>query len=151
MSSARRSVFVLALLGLAIAAYLAAYQLHLTTMVWDPLFGAASSEAVVDSPLSRMLPVPDAAVGAGAYACEAALAAITNKRQRSQVTFAALVLVLALAGVGLLLTQAFVVHAFCTLCLLSALISFINVVLARDEVGAILHVFTPDARRSIAT
>lgn len=149
MTAARRVVLVLAIAGCAIATYLAAYQVGLTASVWDPLFGT-SSEAVITSPLSRALPVPDAALGALAYACEAILAAVAHKHPSLLVGFGAVVVALALAGLALLIVQAVVVHAFCTLCLASAAISFLNLVLARDEVAASLHLFTTDARRSIA-
>jgi len=59
----------LAALGLAIAGYLTLVQLDVLAHVWDPLFGAGSSRAVLD--LTH--PVPDAAAGTVAYAAELVL------------------------------------------------------------------------------
>lgn len=56
-------------LGLAIAGYLTLVQLDVLAHVWDPLFGAGSSPAVLD--LTH--PVPDAAAGTVAYAAELVL------------------------------------------------------------------------------
>jgi uncharacterized membrane protein len=153
---ARAPVLVLAIVGIAIASYLAAYQLHVTQTVWDPVFGSASSVMVITSPLSRTLPVPDAAVGALAYLLEAILTAVGGPdrwcaRPWLVITFGAIVAGLTLAGVVLLYMQVFVVHALCSLCLTSAAVSFINAALARDEVAASLRVVSTDARRSIPT
>ncbi len=64
--SHRLPVLVLALLGCGISAYLTLYQWHVTASVWDPLFGASSTESVLTSFVSRLLPVPDATLGAAA-------------------------------------------------------------------------------------
>jgi uncharacterized membrane protein len=136
----------LAAVGCLVAINLAAYELHLTPAVWDPLFGSASSERVLTSPLSHLLPVPDAALGALAYLVEVVLTALGGtERWRQQpllvLVFGIVVAALAATGVVLILDQLVLVHAFCTLCLSSAVISFINAALARDEVLASLRVF----------
>jgi uncharacterized membrane protein len=138
----RLPVIVLALLGAAIATYLTLYQWHLTTGVWDPLFGAASSEAVLTSSLTRLLPLPDATLGALAYLVEAALAALggedrLEKHPRVVVLYGLVLAGLALTSLVLILTQIFVVHALCSLCLCSAAISFINAWLGHEEVLAL--------------
>jgi uncharacterized membrane protein len=137
----------LALLGASVATYLALYQTRITPGVWDPLFGASSSEAVLRSPFSRSLPVPDAALGAVAYVVEAVLAMIaTLDRQRGSplliVGFGAIIGVLAAAGAMLVLVQLVVVHALCTLCLVSAAISWINLGLGHTDVAASLRLVT---------
>ncbi len=136
----------IAAIGLAISVYLAAYQLGAIAAPWDPLFGPASSARVLHSFVSRVLPVPDAAVGAVAYAVELALdLAGGRERWRTRpwlvVAFAAVAAGLGLAGVGLTLVQAFVVRAGCTLCLCSAVasIAIAIAVLAGDELRAALH------------
>jgi uncharacterized membrane protein len=119
-------VTLLALLGCAIATYLTLYQWHVTTSVWDPVFGSTSSQAVLTSPISRALPVPDATLGAVAYLLEAGLAAAWPRHR----AFGQLLLVvlagLAVVGLALVLVQVLLVHAMCTLCLCSAAISWIN-------------------------
>jgi uncharacterized membrane protein len=114
--------------GLAISVYLAAYQLGAIAAPWDPVFGPASSARVLHSALSRALPLPDAALGAIAYAVElAADLAGGGERWRTHpwlvLAFGAVVAGLATVGASLVVVQAAVVRAGCTLCLCSALLS----------------------------
>jgi uncharacterized membrane protein len=141
--SRRAPVVVLALIGCAIAAYLALYQVGVTACVPDPIFGRGS-EVVLTSFVARLLPVPDAALGAAAYLVEAILAAAGgSERWRTApwlvLAFGAVVLALALTGLGLLVAQPLVFHTGCTLCLASAVISLVNAWLVRDEVLATLR------------
>jgi uncharacterized membrane protein len=141
MSDARESshlcwVAVLALLGGCLSAYLALYQLGLTSSVWDPLFGATSSEAVLRSAFSRSLPLPDAAVGAATYLAEALLALLSRDRTWALLALAALLIGLALTGLVLVSMQLLVIHAACTLCIGSAVISFINLALGHADLAA---------------
>jgi uncharacterized membrane protein len=134
----------LAALGCAIAVHLALYQLRVTRTVWDPIFGDASRR-VLDSAVShafqRRLGIPDAALGALAYLAEFVLAGL-GSAQRWRVrpclvlVFGANVAALAIAAVGLLAVQAFVVHAWCALCIASAGISLALAALAFAEVRA---------------
>ena len=150
----RGPVIVLALVGGALATSLTLYQWHLTSSVWDPLFGSASSEAVLTSTLSRALPLPDATLGALAYLMEALLAALGGTARWRTQTWLVMLYGLVLAGLavtslGLVLIQMFVVHALCTLCLGSAAISFLTAWLGHAEVLAGLHAWrgTPYAWR----
>ena len=59
-----------AVLGFVVSSYLALYQYGLLEDVWEPFFGR-DSEKVLHSFLSTLLPVPDAAFGAAAYALDA--------------------------------------------------------------------------------
>ena len=143
-SEHRLPVVVLALVGCALATYLTLYQWHLTADVWDPLFGASSSEAVLTSPISRYLPLPDATLGAAAYLVEALVTALGGSdRWRATpwlvVVFGLVLAGLALTSLALVLIQVFVVHALCTLCLCSAAISWLNAWLGHDEVFATLR------------
>jgi uncharacterized membrane protein len=137
---ARLVVAGLALLGAALASYLTLYQWGVTSSVWDPLFGSSSSEAVLRSPISRMLPLPDATLGAGAYLLEAILALLGGaNRAHSEpwlvLAYGVVVAGLAVTSVALLFSQLVLVRALCSLCLASAVISLVNAALARDEVG----------------
>ena len=144
VNSARLPVVGLALTGCGMATYLTLYQWHVTTSVWDPIFGAHSSEAILNSAISRLLPIPDATLGAFAYLIEASAAGIGGT-DRSRTTpwlvlvYGAVLASLAATSVVLVLTQIVLVHAFCTLCLCSAAISWINAWLGREEVFAALH------------
>ncbi len=148
----RLPVIVLALVGCALATYLTLYQWHVTASVWDPIFGAASSEAVLTSVFSRSLPVPDATLGALAYLAEAIVAALGGSgRWRTTpwlvVLFGLVLAGLALTSLALVLTQIFLVHTLCTLCLCSAAISFVNAWLGRDEVFSTVRSLRQATRR----
>jgi uncharacterized membrane protein len=123
----RRAVAVgLAALGFGISVYLAAYQADLLEAVWDPLFGPASSERVLRSRLSRALPVPDALLGASAYAGEVALGltVLRGGDRDALLAYAALAGLMAMSSAGLVAVQLLLVHHFCLLCLASAAISW---------------------------
>jgi uncharacterized membrane protein len=130
---------VLAILGVVIASYLTAFQVGLVRHVWDPLFGAGS-ERVLTSAISRLLPLPDASFGAGAYLLDALLAlAIVldlGPERRLRLALAGVATLGALASVVLIVLQPLVAHAFCSLCLASAAISIALAIGAVAEAGA---------------
>ena len=130
---------VLALLGAAIASYLTAFQVGLVHHVWDPLFGVGS-EHVLASAVSRLLPLPDASLGAAVYLLDAVLASAIVLRvgpQRPVRRALAVVATLgALASLVLVVLQPLVAHAFCSLCLASAAISIALAIGAVAEAGA---------------
>ncbi len=138
----RARVLVLAAAGLAIASYLAAYQIGLVGTVWDPIFDGASTRAL-HSWLSRILPVPDASLGALGYAADLVLTSIGGEQRWRTTPFVVLVLGVVVTGMAvvsafLVMFQAFVLSSFCTLCLVSAAISFAILGLASEEVAAAL-------------
>jgi uncharacterized membrane protein len=148
----------LAAVGAVVAGYLAAAQIGIIARVWDPVFGSASSHAVLHSRLSRALPVSDAALGAAGYLGELALALalIVERRGGARywlgVAYGALAMAMALAGVGLVAIQAIFVRSFCSLCLLSAVISWAIAVLAFPSLaGGIRALASGAARRRTTT
>src|SRR5688572_21641024 len=67
----RMPIIVLAVLGFAIAGYLALFQLRVIPDVWEPFFGGGS-EAILTSWVSKLLhPMPDAGLGALSYLLDA--------------------------------------------------------------------------------
>lgn len=143
--SRRIPVAVLALLGCLLATYLTLYQWGITTGVWDPIFGSHSTQTVLTSSITRLLPLPDATLGALAYVVEAIFTlAGSSSRWRTApwlvIVFGLVLVGLALTSMVLVLAQIFVVHGFCTLCLCSAAISFVNAWLGHDEVFAAVDV-----------
>src|SRR4051812_15273002 len=131
----RAVIVVLALVGLLVSTYLAMFQVGFVTRVFDPIFGASSSAAVLKSSFSQALPVPDAALGAFAYLFEIVLDSIGGERRYHARPWIVLLFGVVAAGaaavsVVLVGLQAFVFHAFCTLCLASAGISWLIFVLA---------------------
>ncbi len=132
-------MLALAAAGLAIASYLAAYQLGAVAHVWDPLFDGGSAD-VLHSALSRLLPVPDALLGALGYVAELVLTSVGGEdRYRTRPTVVILLggVVTAMAVVSsvLVFLQLVVIGHLCTLCLASAGLSFVILPLAWEEVA----------------
>ncbi len=143
---------LLALFGAAIAVYLTAFQLHLVGAIWDPIFDGGSRQ-VLTSRISEMLPVPDALLGTLAYLAEAGLLLVGGTDRWCRTPW--LVLANAAVAAGLSLTalvliglQAFVVGAWCTLCLTSAATSLLIGALTISEARAALSALggSPAAR-----
>lgn len=138
----RVKVLLLAVVGFGIACYLAAYQAGYLAKVWDPFF-ADGSRKVLHSAVSRMLPVPDASLGALGYLADFVSCAIGGAaRWRTMpwlvLFYGAIVSVFGAAALLLAFLQPLLVHDGCTLCLISAAISLLIVWLARHEVLATL-------------
>lgn len=143
----RTALAALALTGLLCASYLAAYQLGVTGAVWDPVFDGGSVR-VLDSAVSRAIRrvarVPDGALGVLAYAVDLALALLATPRRSARhpwlvVALGANSAGLAAAALLLIALQAFVVHAWCFLCLVSAGASLTIGALAIPEVPAAIR------------
>jgi hypothetical protein len=137
----RVAVVVLALVGLVIASYLALFQFGLLARVWEPFFGDGSRIILRQSAISRLLPIPDAALGAIVYLVEAVLECVGGGRRwrdRPGAVYAtgAVAGALVLAAVVLVACQVFWFRAYCTLCLGSAACSFAIAVLVAPEVRA---------------
>lgn len=128
--SRRIGLAALALVGFCISAYLTLFQIEAIPSVWDPFF---RSQTVL-----TFLGVPDAALGALAYATEVVLLSVGGRERWRTTPWAVLALgVVILSGaivsVLLILMQAFLVDAWCTLCLASAAISLAIFALGYDE------------------
>ena len=144
--SQRIPICLLAGAGFLIAAYMALYQWRLIDTVWDPVFGQQTAE-VLDSQVSermrRWIGVPDAALGALAYLGDLiyGLAGSTRRWQYRPwmvILFGIDVIPLGIVSAVLVVLQGTVVGAWCFLCLVTALISLVLVVMAYDEVWSCL-------------
>jgi Vitamin K epoxide reductase family len=138
-ASGRWAVVALSLVGAAIAAYLTLVQVGSVGHPWDPVFGHGSYD-VLHSAFSRSLPFPDAAAGLVAYLTEAALGIVGSptrweRRPVLALMFDLVGLGLATVAVGLVLLQAFVVDAWCLLCLGSAVVSWAILAIGRLREG----------------
>lgn len=142
----RVSICLLAAVAFLIATYMALYQWRLIEGVWDPVFGG-QSQRVLDSDVSatlrRWIRVPDAALGALAYLGDIVfgLAGSTRRWQYRPwlvMLFGLDVIPLGIVSAVLVVLQGAVVGAWCFLCLVTALISLVLVVLAFDEVWSSL-------------
>jgi uncharacterized membrane protein len=137
--------------GLSTSLRLGLHQLGVLGAPWEPFFGAGT-ERVLHSAFSRALPVPDALLGAFAYAVEGVLLLICSRsRSRGwQLAYGTSAIGMALVGGALVAMQAAVVHAWCTLCLASAALSFGVFVLALPKMSlAVRSLF--DGHRSHAS
>ncbi|AUX23804.1 uncharacterized protein SOCEGT47_043340 [Sorangium cellulosum] len=139
----RLPIIGLALAGLAIAAYLGLYQIRVLDDVWEPFFGDGS-RAVLDSKLSRVVPIPDAWLGAFGYLLDAVTGLVGGRaRYRTMpwivTLFGIAVGPLGLVSVALVMAQPLVVGRWCTLCLVTAVISVLMMGPALDEVLASLQ------------
>jgi uncharacterized membrane protein len=132
-----------ALAGLGIALYLALYQWRVLDSVWEPFFGRGSA-VVLNSPVSRLLPIPDAALGALGYVLDAVSGVIGGTdRWRSKpwvvLLFGFAVGPLGAVSIMLVIFQPVLFRAWCTLCLASAAASVAMIGPAMDEVLASLQ------------
>jgi hypothetical protein len=119
--------------------------------VWDPVFGLGSRE-VLHSSVSRLLPIPDAALGAAGYVVDAVSGAIGGARRWKTMPWIVIVFGIAvgplgLVSIGLVILQPVLVHAWCLLCLVSALISVAMIGPAMDELLASLQYLRRESRR----
>ena len=140
----RIPLVVIAIVGLLIALYLSAYQLRILDTIWDPFFGSASSELILDSPISNILPIPDALLGAFGYLLDAVTGVIGGTRRWKTKPWIVFCLVLPLGRYAsqdlfLVIAQPVFFNAWCTLCLTSAFISTVMIGPAMDEVLASLQ------------
>ena len=138
--SQRLPIVALALVGFGIALYLALYQYNVVDTVWEPFFGDGS-RTVLDSSLSQVLPVSDAALGAFGYVLDAVTGAIGGTRRwRTMpwivILFGIFVGPLGAISVLLVIAQPVLYDSYCTLCLVTAVISLAMIPPAVDEVLA---------------
>ncbi|AVR46631.1 vitamin K epoxide reductase [Christiangramia fulva] len=152
--SQRIPIVILAIFGFLIASYLAVYQLHITNDVWDPFFGNGSIK-ILESKVSNVLPIPDAALGAFGYLVDAVTGIIGGTQRWRKMPWIVIVFGLAVGPLGfvsvmLVVFQPVLFSAWCTLCLCSAVISIMMIGPAMDEMLASLQ-FMQRVRRSNAS
>lgn len=139
----RLPIIALAVIGFGIATYLALYQFRVVDAVWDPFFGDGS-ETILDSEISRILPIPDAALGAFGYLLDAVTGAIGGRQRWKKMPWIVIVFGLAVGPLGfisiaLVISQPVLLSAWCTLCLATAVISVLMIGPAMDEMLASLQ------------
>lgn len=140
--SQRVRVALVGVVAFFIAVYLGLYQWKLIPDVWDPIFGEQSKKVLDSSTshwMSRLFRVPDGVMGAWAYLGDV-IFALAGSIRRWQfrpwlvIVFGLDVIPLGIVSVILVVAQGFVVQAWCFLCLVTAVLSIILIVLAYDEV-----------------
>ncbi len=141
--SQRLPIVGLALVGFGIATYLTLYQLAIFPSVWEPFFGNGS-QVILNSSVSRILPIPDAALGALSYLVDAVAGAIGSRRRWRTMPWIVILFGLAVGPLGavsilLVILQPVLYDAWCTLCLASAAISVAMIGPTMDEFLASLQ------------
>lgn len=141
--SQRLPIVALAFVGFGIAMYLALYQWNVFASVWEPFFGEGS-RVILTSSISRLLPVPDAALGTFGYLLDAVAGIIGGRQRWRTMPWIVVVFGLAVGPLGavsilLVIFQPVLFDAWCTLCLVSALISVLMIGPAMDEFLASLQ------------
>lgn len=133
----RIALAAVALVGLLVAGYLTLFQLGVFSSVWDPFF---RSEPV----LTLLEPFPDAVLGVLAYGTEIVLSFVGGRdRWRTApwtvLAFGFVIANGAVVSVGLMMVQPLFANAWCTLCLVSAVVSLIIFGWGADEPLAALQ------------
>jgi uncharacterized membrane protein len=133
----RLPIVGLALVGTAIATYLSLFQYGVIDTVWEPFFGEGS-RIVLESRLSEVLPVKDAALGAFGYLLDAVTGSIGGTHRWRTMPWMVIIFGLAVGPLGavsilLVIAQPLLYDSFCTLCLVSAVISLAMIGPAMDE------------------
>ena len=139
----RLPLIIIGAVGFLIALYLGLFQLRLIDDVWEPFFGDGSKR-VLRSEVSRALPIPDGILGAFGYLLDVVTGIIGNtSRWRTKpwivILFGIAVGPLGLVSVLLVILQPVLVGAWCTLCMLTAVISVVMISPAMDELLASLQ------------
>lgn len=138
----RVTIALVALPAVFISLYLGFYQWGFIDTVWDPFFGE-QSQLVLDSDVSRRMRewfiIPDAILGFLAYLGDVIFALAGSQRRWQYRPWLVLifgfdVIPLGIVSAILVLMQAFVVGYWCTLCIVTAIISLALVILSIDEV-----------------
>ena len=146
----RVPIIVLALIGLYVSRYLAAYQLEHIPAVWDPFFDGSPSdpqngtEEIITSSVSRAWPVSDAAVGAYTYLLEI-LTGIVGSRTRWRtmpwlvVLFGLMIAPLGVVSIFFIIIQPIVIGTWSTIALIGAAAVLIQIPYSLDELVATLQ------------
>ncbi|PIS03404.1 MAG: vitamin K epoxide reductase [Chlamydiae bacterium CG10_big_fil_rev_8_21_14_0_10_42_34] len=140
--SQRLRIAAIAMIAVVIALYLGFYQWRLIPTVWDPIFGDGTKN-VLDSEVSHQITgwirLPDAILGVFAYVSDIVFALAGSERRWQDrpwlvILFGIDVIPLGIVSIILVVLQGIAVKFWCFLCLITALVSLILIVLAYDEV-----------------
>jgi hypothetical protein len=146
----RLPIIALALLGLQVSRYLAAYQLGYIPDVWDPFFAGSpldpqnGTEEIITSQVSRAWPVSDAAVGGYTYLLEI-LTGIIGSRQRWRtmpwlvVLFGLMIAPLGIVSIAFIIIQPIVIGTWSTIALIGAAAVLVQIPYSLDELLATLQ------------
>ncbi len=146
----RIPIIALALIGLFVSRYLAAYQLGYVSDVWEPFFeGSAAdpqngTEEIITSHVSEAWPVSDAALGGYTYALEI-LTGIVGSRARWRtmpwlvLLFGLMIAPLGVVSIFFIIIQPIEIGTWSTLALIAAAAMLIQIPYSLDELLAVLQ------------
>jgi len=146
----RLPIILLALVGLQVSRYLAAYQLGHIDGVWEPFFAGAAAdprngtEEIITSHVSEAWPVSDAAVGGYTYALEILTGIVgTRRRWRTMpwlvVLFGLMIAPLGITSIFFIVIQPIAIGTWSTLALIGAAAMLIQIPYSLDELLATLQ------------
>ena len=146
----RLPIVVLALVGLYVSRYLAAYQLGHVPGVWEPFFAGSltdprnGTEEIITSSVSKAWPVSDAAVGGYTYLLEI-LTGIVGSRTRWRtmpwlvLLFGLMIAPLGITSIFFIVIQPIVIGTWSTLALIAAAAVLVQIPYSLDELIATLQ------------
>lgn len=143
----RLPIIALAVIGLEVSRYLAAYQLGHVDGVWEPFFAGSAAdpqngtEEIITSHVSEAWPVSDAAVGGYTYALEILTGIIgTRARWRTMpwlvLLFGLMIAPLGVVSIFFIIIQPILIGTWSTLALLAAAAMLIQIPYSLDELIA---------------
>lgn len=143
----RLPIIILALVGLYVSRYLAAYQLGHIPDVWDSFFSGSPSdprngtEEIVTSPVSTAWPVSDAALGGYTYLLEI-LTGIVGSRARWRtmpwlvILFGLMIAPLGVVSIVFIIIQPIVISTWSIIALIGAAAILVQIPYSLDEMIA---------------
>lgn len=139
----RMLIVGLAFIGLFISRYLAAFQLGHIDSAWDPFFGDGT-ERIITSWVSEAWPVSDAGLGGAGYALEIVTGVIGDKRRWRTMPwlvllFGILIVPLGAVSIFFIMIQPVWIGTWCTLCLVGAAATLLQIPYSFDEILATLQ------------
>jgi len=143
--SERVPIIALAVIGLIVSRYMAAYQLGHADGVWEPFFDVPGekngTEEIITSKVSEAWPVSDAGLGALVYLLEI-ITGLIGSRQRWRtmpwvvVAFGFMIVPLGVVSITFIVIQPIVIGTWCTLCLIGAAAMLLQIPYSLDELVA---------------
>ena len=146
----RLPIIALALIGLYVSRYLAAYQLGHIDDVWDPFFAGSprdpqnGTEEIITSSVSEAWPVSDAAVGGYTYLLEIVTGIVGSQRRwRTMpwlvVLFGLMIAPLGVTSIFFIIIQPVVIGTWSIIALIGAAAVLLQIPYALDELLASLQ------------
>jgi nucleoside-diphosphate-sugar epimerase len=153
----RLPIIALALIGLYVSRYLAAYQLGLVDNVWEPFFHGSptdpqnGTEEIITSHVAEAWPVSDGGLGAITYILEILTGVIGLKaRWRTMpwlvILFGLMIVPLSITSISFVIIQPIVIGTWGTLTLIGAAAMLLQIPYAIDELLASLQFLRRRAR-----